>query len=101
MVKGFSRAQIALHWVVALMIIYQLWMGDDMSSLLRQIRQNGPTPTTTGAWVHIILGSLILALYQRPVQLTCAQLLVVIEVTVLGSFAKKFHALQQASTISS
>ena len=39
--------------------------------------------------------------YQRPVQLTCAQLLVVIEVTVLGSFAKKFHALQQASTISS
>ena len=39
--------------------------------------------------------------YQRRVQLTCAQLLVVIEVTVLGSFAKKFHALQQASTMSS
>ena len=39
--------------------------------------------------------------YQRPVQLTCAQLLVVIEVTVLGSFAKKFQALQQASRMSS
>lgn len=62
MVKGFSRVQIALHWAVALMIIYQLWMGDDMSSLWRQIRQNGATPTTTGAWVHIILGTLILAL---------------------------------------
>ena len=42
-----------------------------------------------------------IASYQRPVQLTCAQLLVVIEVTVLGSLAKKFHALQQASTMSS
>lgn len=62
MVKGFSRAQIALHWGVAVLIIYQLWMGEDMSQLWRQIRQNGPMPTTIGAWVHIILGSLILAL---------------------------------------
>ena len=40
-------------------------------------------------------------LYQRPVQLTCAQLLVVIEVTVLGSLAKRFQAVQQASTLAS
>ena len=39
--------------------------------------------------------------YQRPVQLTCAQLLVVIEVTVLGSLAKRFQAVQQASTMAS
>ena len=39
--------------------------------------------------------------YQRPVQLTCARLLVVITGTVLGSLAKKFHALQQAPKMSS
>ncbi|MEO6299993.1 MAG: cytochrome b/b6 domain-containing protein [Paracoccaceae bacterium] len=62
MVKGFSRVQIGLHWFVAVLVIYQLLMGDDMSHLWRQIRQNAVTPTTTGAWVHIILGSLVLLL---------------------------------------
>jgi cytochrome b561 len=33
-----------------------------MSELWRQIEQTGPTPTTTGAWLHIIVGVLVLAL---------------------------------------
>lgn len=37
--------------------------------------------------------------YQRLFQLTCAQAREVIEVTVLGSLAKRFHAAQQASTM--
>ena len=37
-------------------------------------------------------------LYQRPYQLTSAQDREVMEAIALGSFAKKFHALQQAST---
>lgn len=40
-------------------------------------------------------------LYQRPFQLTCAQVREVMEVMAAGSFAKKFQALQQASTMSS
>ena len=40
-------------------------------------------------------------LYQRPFQLTCAHDRSVIEVTVLGSLAKRFHAVQQASRIAS
>ena len=40
-------------------------------------------------------------LYQRPFQLTCAQVREVMEAMATGSFAKKFHALQQASTMSS
>ena len=60
MVKGFSRVQIALHWGVAVMIIFQLLMGDDMSHLWRQIQQGGAVPTTTGAWIHIIVGTLVL-----------------------------------------
>ena len=40
-------------------------------------------------------------LIPTPVQLTCAQLLVVIEVIVFGSLAKRFQAVQQAWTIAS
>ena len=39
--------------------------------------------------------------YQRPYKLTSAQERAVMEAMALGSFAKKFHALQQASTMSS
>ncbi len=40
-------------------------------------------------------------LYQRLFHVTCAQVLVVIDVTMAGSPSKRFHALQQASTIAS
>ena len=62
MVKGFSRAQIAMHWGVAVLIISNLLMGDDISGLWRQIQQTGPMPTTTGAWLHIIVAIAALAL---------------------------------------
>ena len=62
MVKGFSLTQIALHWAVAALILFNLILSDDMSHLWRQIRQNGPTPTTTGAWLHIIAGVAVLVL---------------------------------------
>ena len=39
--------------------------------------------------------------YQRPFQLTCAQVREVMEAMATGSFAKKFHAVQHASTMSS
>ena len=62
MVTGFSRIQIGLHWAVGLMILYQLLLGDDMSSVWRQIERGNAVPTTTGAWIHIIVGTLILVL---------------------------------------
>ncbi|MGV8986575.1 MAG: cytochrome b [Cypionkella sp.] len=62
MVKGFSLTQIALHWGVAALILFNLIMSDDMSHLWREIRRNGPTPTTSGAWLHIIVGVAVLAL---------------------------------------
>lgn len=62
MVKGFSLTQIALHWVVGLLILYNLLLGDDMSQLWRQVQQTGPQVTTTAAWIHIIVGSLVLLL---------------------------------------
>jgi cytochrome b561 len=61
MVKGYSRTQIALHWAVALLILFNLIFSDAMSELLEQIEKTGPTPTTTGAWAHIIVGVAVLA----------------------------------------
>ena len=49
----------------------------------------------------VAIGAETAQLYQRPFQLTCAQVREVMEVMAAGSFAKKFQALQQASTMSS
>lgn len=61
MVKGFSRVQIGLHWVVGLLILYNLLMGEDMSHVWRA-GQGGGATMTTGAWAHIFLGIAVLAL---------------------------------------
>ena len=62
MVKGFSRAQIGLHWAVALLIIYQLVFGEDMSHVARAFRNAGTLTMTTGAWIHILIGIAVLVL---------------------------------------
>ena len=62
MVKGFSPTQIALHWGVGLLIIYQLLMGDDMTHQWFATRDGSATGTSTGAWIHIIAGSTVLVL---------------------------------------
>lgn len=61
-VKGFSRIQIALHWGVAALILFNLLMDNGLGQLLRQIQQGGTATTTPIAWAHIIAGSLVLAL---------------------------------------
>lgn len=72
MVTGYSRAQISLHWAVALLIIYQLVFGEDMSHAWRALRDNPETATSFGAWVHIIAGILvlILALWRLALRMT-------------------------------
>lgn len=60
MVKAYSRIQIALHWAVALLVVFNLIFSDAMSELWDQIEETGPTATTTGAWVHIIVGITVL-----------------------------------------
>ena len=62
MVKGFSRVQIGLHWAVAALILFNLLVENDLGNLLRQAAQGGMPTTTTVAWAHIIMGSLVLAL---------------------------------------
>ena len=62
MVTGFSRVQIGLHWVVAALIFYNLFFGEDMKPVWDQVERGGTPLTTTGAWAHIIAGVLILTL---------------------------------------
>lgn len=62
MVKGYSLTQIALHWVVGLLILFNLIFSDAMSALWDKVENGAVVPTTTFAWVHIIVGSSVLAL---------------------------------------
>jgi cytochrome b561 len=62
MVKGFSKVQIGLHWAVAALILFNLVMDNDLGKLMRDINSGGSPATTTLAWAHIIVGSLVLAL---------------------------------------
>jgi cytochrome b561 len=72
MVQGYSRTQIGLHWAVALLIVYQLVFGEDMSDVWRGFRNSGTATMTTGAWVHIIAGVLVLlfALWRLALRFT-------------------------------
>lgn len=72
MVTGYSRTQIALHWAIALFILFNLFLGDSMSGVWRAFQQSGTATTTTGAWLHIIVGSLvlILALWRLSIRFT-------------------------------
>lgn len=62
MVEGYSRVQIVLHWVVGVLILYQLLRGDDMKPLWDEVQRNGSYTMTLGGLLHILVGGLVLAL---------------------------------------
>ena len=53
--------QIALHWIVFVLVAFQFVMGDDMTHLFRAAHGGRPTDTSAiWAPVHIAVGFLIL-----------------------------------------
>jgi cytochrome b561 len=59
---GYSARQIALHWIVFVLVAFQFVMGDNMTHLFRAA--HGGRPTDVGSiWapVHIAAGIAILA----------------------------------------
>lgn len=59
-VKGYSSVQIGLHWIVAVLIVFQLIFGEDMGGAWRAVR-NGTVPEmSTWVWAHIIAGIAVL-----------------------------------------
>jgi len=59
--KGYSALQIALHWGVAALILFQLILGDDMSHAWRDFSKTGVAAMSLSVWAHIVVGVAILA----------------------------------------
>lgn len=60
--KGYSATQIALHWGVAGLILFQLIFGEDMGSAWRSVEKALPPEMNLGVWAHIIAGIAVLVL---------------------------------------
>lgn len=62
MKTGYTGTQIALHWLVALLIAAQFLLADGMSAAWRIYEDGGEKVATGGAWLHILLGVAVLLL---------------------------------------
>jgi len=61
-VAGYSLRQIALHWIVFVLVAFQFFTGDNMADLFRAAHGGRPTEVSP-AWtaIHIVVGLAILA----------------------------------------
>lgn len=57
----YSKTQIALHWVIMLLVLFQILAHDEIVSLWTG-RMNATRPNTATPNVHVAVGFLILAL---------------------------------------
>ncbi len=62
MQTGYTRAQISLHWVVAVLIAAQYLLADGIEEAWESYEEAGVKVTTGGAWLHIIIGVAVLGL---------------------------------------
>lgn len=60
--KGYSRAQIILHWAVALLFLAQFLLADSIEEAWRAVEKGGAVPEGSTPFVHILPGMLILVL---------------------------------------
>lgn len=60
--RRYSRLQIALHWIIAALILVQLTINSDMQQAFAQRIAGGTLPANFGAWFHAGVGTLILVL---------------------------------------
>jgi cytochrome b561 len=63
-VTGYSRAQVALHWTVLVLVAFQFLAHDGIEEAWRAFRRGQPTPADAAALtcMHIGAGSLVLLL---------------------------------------
>jgi cytochrome b561 len=62
--SGYSGVQIGLHWIIAVLVIFQLVFGDDMTHLRRAIARGLTVTPTNVFWAdaHYYFGIAVLAL---------------------------------------
>ena len=59
---GYSGPQILLHWVIGLMIIFQLIFGEAMGMAWRSFETGAVPVMGAMVWAHILVGGAVLAL---------------------------------------
>ena len=57
--KGYSATQIALHWIVAILILSQYLLAEGMEEAWEVVEDGGQAVTTTGALIHIVIGAAV------------------------------------------
>lgn len=62
MTKGYSRLQIALHWLIFLLLIVQFVLHDPITEAWKQIQRGGEAAFDPLVAQHVFTGILILAL---------------------------------------
>lgn len=59
--SNYSKTQIALHWIIALLVLFQIVMHDEIARLWSG-RMDGTLPNAATPNAHVAVGFLILAL---------------------------------------
>ena len=62
MVKGYSRVQILLHWIVAALIIFQIVGHEPMAEAWDAVEDGGVPVMSARVWAHINAGIAVLLL---------------------------------------
>ena len=60
--KGYSRIQIVLHWTIAALVIFQLFVNEAMQHAFSDRLDGGPIDEFGGAILHISVGVTVLVL---------------------------------------
>lgn len=60
--KGYSRIQIVLHWTIAALVIFQLFVNEAMQHAFSDRLDGEPTDEFGGALLHMTVGITVLAL---------------------------------------
>lgn len=63
-VTGYSRAQVALHWMIVVLVAFQFLAHEGISASWRAFRRGelAPTDEAVLTYMHIIAGALVLVL---------------------------------------
>ncbi len=60
--KGYSRGQIGLHWIIALLLVPQFLLHDGIKAAFREMMKGGAASYDAMVLLHVVGGLLILVL---------------------------------------
>jgi cytochrome b561 len=61
-VKGYSNVQIVLHWAIAALVVFQLFVNEGMQIAFNERLEGKDASQTLGMMLHMILGLTVLVL---------------------------------------